>query len=580
MNHGISSMLLVEYKSVFDDEPPELSTLLNGIGRSTLLSAASFFLAFYNKNSQYDNYSTFLSMFFCKENSELGNEIYTKLKKLESEVNGELIIINPQSALQLFEFCFEKLSEIESQTKTEAELNIFKACLVLNQQNSTRQEMAFNLEVNRLKIKNFASLILAQGIPYSDLTNYEMTNVLTGQLVKSVFLFEFLESTNATEVLLNKFLLHFNCTDWKQYIKRIIPLAIPVIKSENESYNDFIVQNGTDYHETCQFIEKLAVVESEEINEYDFKTLRSRPFYKVSDGRYRIIFGLFVLEKIHKGLFFKLDELNRLIPINERIIKNFRSFYCDEFSEKYLLYTLLESIYKGRYIKFSGSKIKELGLDAEPDYYVRKGNYLFLFESKDILINATIKPSYDFNLYEKEFKKKLYFDDSNGRIVNKAVLQLINNIKRTLSKGFPFDLNYKISSLYIYPIIVLHDHQFNVSGLNVLVNEWFINELGKLKEEGYNIARVQPLVIIDIDTLISQQDLFQERTIKLEVILDEYFKFITFDFKRKYRDENHSKQYYQRTVVPFSIFIHNYVHEKKINKIPKILLEKGISLFQ
>jgi hypothetical protein len=90
---------------------------------------------------------------------------------------------------------------------------------------------------------------------------------------------------------------------------------------------------------------------------------------------------------------------------------------------------------------------------------------------------------------------------------------------------------------------------------------------------------VQPITIIDIDTFIFHQDIFRDRTIKLETVLDEYFKFTTFDTKRKYRDEEHAKQYVKRTVVPFSIFLSNYIANKKVRRVPKMLMEKGIKLF-
>jgi hypothetical protein len=219
-----------------------------------------------------------------------------------------------------------------------------------------------------------------------------------------------------------------------------------------------------------------------------------------------------------------------------------------------------------------------MGIEAEPDYYIRNGNNLFLFESKDILINATIKSSYDFNQYEIEFKKKLYFETKKEKVEKKAVLQLINNIENVLTKQFQFDTNYKTQSIHIYPILILHDHQFNIAGLNVIVNSWFQTELAKLKEKGLPTDKVKPLVIIDIDTLIFHQDLFRDRALKLNEILDEYFKFITFDTKRKYLDEEHLKKYAKRTVLTFPLFISNYVAEKKIRRVPKMIMGKGVTI--
>ena len=125
----------------------------------------------------------------------------------------------------------------------------------------------------------------------------------------------------------------------------------------------------------------------------------------------------------------------------------------------------------------------------------------------------------------------------------------------------------------------MHDHQFNIAGLNVVVNSWFQTELAKLKEKGLPTDKVKPLVIIDIDTLIFHQDLFRDRALKLNQILDEYFKFITIDNKKKYIDNKHTKEYAKRTVITFSHFISNYVKLNKIRRVPKMIIEKGITIF-
>lgn len=579
MNDGFSLKLIVEYSAVFDEEPKELKTYLTGISRSMLLNAATFFLGFSNRKSKFEDYKEFLGMFFCQENNQLANEIYFKLNTLRQKHQAELIIISPQASLQIFEFCFDHLTDEDKQEKAEAERNIFKAILLTNEHNTELQKVSSESTKNIPQGLRFAALSLSQSFAYSDIINYEISAVLTTQVIKSIYLFEFLEANPQTKILLQAFLNYFNCTNWKDFLKKVLPLTFSVIKADSEAHIDIHVENNEHFQSSCDFIEKLIVVDSEAINDYDFKKIRSKPFYKISDGVYRIIFGLFVIELIHKGAYFKLSEINNTLGQAEKVKGNFRSFYCDEFSEKFLLYKTLNSIYQNKYKELSGAEIKLLGIDAEPDYYIRKGNALFLFESKDILINAKIKSTYDFAQYETEFQKKLYYEDKNGKIDNKAVLQLTKNIERVLTKQFSFDTNYKEHSVYTYPIIILHDHQFNVAGLNVLVNYWFKIELEKLKAKGLLVDKVQPITIIDIDTFIFHQDIFRDRTIKLETVLEEYFKFTTFDKKKKYRDEEHAKQYAKRTVVPFSVFLGNYIADKQVRRVPKMLMEKGIKLF-
>ena len=577
MTSGFTIDLLVTFGEVFDEEPKDLKAYLTGISRKKLLNVGAFFLGFANRNSQFKDYKEFLSMFFRQENNVLANEIYAKLNKLQQKENAELIIVNPLTFLQLFEFCFDNLTEDDSQTEAESEVHIFKSILYLNEQNIKLQNVAFTSTQDVKDVSKLAAMSLSQSFPYSELINNDVSEVLAGQMIKSIFLFEFLESDPRTNTLLTEFLKHFESPDWKTFLKCTLPLTFAVIKTNKEAHIDIVIAKDENFESSCKFLEKLNVTDTEILNDYDFKKIRSKPFYKVSEGVYRIIYGLFVIELIHKGVYFKLNEINNGLKNGEKI-KNFRSLYCDEFSEKYLLYKLLNSIYKNRYIEYSGEQIKQMGIEAEPDYYIRNGNNLFLFESKDILINATIKSSYDFDQYEVEFKKKLYFETKKEKVEKKAVLQLINNIENVLTKQFQFDTNYKTQAINIYPILILHDHQFNIAGLNVIVNNWFLTELVKLKEKGLPFHKVKPLAIIDIDTIIFHQDLFRDRTLKLNQVLDEYFKFITFDTKRKYLNEEHLKKYAKRTVITFPLFISNYVAEKKIRRVPKMIMEKGVTI--
>jgi hypothetical protein len=140
MNDVFNLKLIVEYSAVFDEEPKDLKTYLTGISRSMLLTAATFFLGFSNRKSKFEDYKDFLGMFFCQENNQLANEIYFKLNALIQKRQAELIIISPQASLQIFEFCFDNLTDEDTQEKAEAERNIFKAILLTNERNTELQK--------------------------------------------------------------------------------------------------------------------------------------------------------------------------------------------------------------------------------------------------------------------------------------------------------------------------------------------------------------------------------------------------------------------------------------------------------
>lgn len=578
MTSGFNLQLLVTFSDIFDEEPKDLKTYLTGIERSDILNLGTFLLGFKTLDSKYINYEILMREFFCDANKEFAEKVILKLKKLQYKENIDLNIINHYTILQLFEFCFDNIKDKFSQTEAETQINIFKSILLLNERINEKQNITEDFRENKDNLLSLARLSVTLSFPYSDIINYDKKEILATQFIKSIFFFEFLESNSESNALLIEFLNHFKTLDWKSYLRTLSNIALAVIKNPNEGHTNIAISKDENFESTCNFLENLIVNDTDIIKDYDFIKIRSKPFYKLNDGVYGIIYGLFVLELIHKGVFFKILEIHKKNKCEYKI-KNFRSYYCFEFSEKYLLYKLLKSIYCNRYIKYTGEQIANMGIEAEPDYYIRNGKNIFLFESKDIFIGASIKSSFDYELYELELKKKLYFEDNKREKNNKAVLQLINNTNRILTKYFHFDTNYKTNLINIYPILILHDHQFNLAGFNVIVNSWFQLELEKLKENGIFIDNVKPLVIIDIDTLILHQDLFRERKLKLKDILDYYFKFININKKSKNLDVGNLKRFSERELISFPLYISKYVNEKKIRCVPKMLTEKGITLF-
>ena len=93
-------------------------------------------------------------------------------------------------------------------------------------------------------------------------------------------------------------------------------------------------------------------------------------------------------------------------------------------------------MFKDSTCSFAGAELDAMKIDGAPDYYARKNKRIFLFESKDFLIPIKAKDTFDLNIYEEEFTKKLYYKiKNNGREVNKAILQLIEMVRNTFCDG-------------------------------------------------------------------------------------------------------------------------------------------------
>jgi len=588
MSKAVKMGQILEFEVAFpEEEKLPIEKYLAGGSREIILNAAAFFLGFNNQKSKFNDIRELLGMYFRKENNDFANKVYDNIKELEKK-GKQIVIINPYSSLKLFESFFSKPEEPETQSQAEFEVNLFKAYLVLNSEFTDRQSVAFPTAQESDEELKIPVMLFCMQYPVSDKTNYDINQIWATQMIKSIYLFQFLESHEKTQPLLTEFLAYFNRPTWQKYLKSLIPLTTPAIKNEREAHTDIVVEPGNNFEQGCAFIEKLMIQENDEFDQNDFLTTRAKPFYKVKEGVYRIIFNLFVVEKIFKGVYFLLRDVNKTLPKASRI-KEIKSFYGDEFSEKILCYKVVESIYPDKCIRFSGKELADMKIDAAPDYYVRKGKNILLIESKDFLIAADKKMSFDFNVYEEEFGRVLDYEElPDGKIKPKAVAQLANNIRRILKNDFSADTDYHYKDIFIYPVLLTHDHQYDTPGFNELIDFWFQDELLELQNEGLFIHHVKPLSVVNIDSLIYNQ-VGLANDIPLHEILNLYLenKKVKKQKKRNFKSQEeydrYLKEYKQMRMsklIPFSLFIDKYFKKHGLWKLPPLLELVAPALFK
>jgi hypothetical protein len=249
----------------------------------------------------------------------------------------------------------------------------------------------------------------------------------------------------------------------------------------------------------------------------DFTSLRATPLCEESPGTFVLVYPVLVLEALHKGLYFQFSLANRSLPKGQRE-PDWRSVYCDLFSEQYLMYLLLDAIFQGRGLALSGRAIFEgwqLKGQAEPDYYFRHDNRAVLFESKDVLVNKNAKAGHDFATYLDEVKKKFYEDEDQHP---KAAKQL-----------------------------------------------------AKLAQQGLPVHNVRPLIIIDVDTLLAFHEDFRDGRLVFEDMVEEYVAYLrapAWAGISAAQDEQRQMQ----SIHPFALFLENYAEKRDMLGIPKEML--------
>lgn len=569
----ITQIEIIDFEKVFEGENSEdYLKKIEDIPKRLLVEVASYFVSANPDNELVKDYKHFLSKLFGKENNKLANEINDKIVEYKKEKSKTVGILNPRTSLKLFETVLTQNQEDIEISDKDLEILIFKIYLALNTQLNKNDNLIIESTKKFSQYPDLICLAIGNSLPISDISNYNLKSVFVGQILKAIFLFEFLSTQDSSQTLLENFYARFRVTDYKGFLQKIFPIAFFVISAKHEGSMTLEVKKDENYESNIDFLDNLVVSKIDYVdNDIDYLTLRANPLYKLSDTSYRVISPLFAIEKIFNGLYFLLKEINDAFDKTSQI--KLRQLITFEFSEKYLLYKIIERTYEKKYFKLSGEQMKTPGA---PDYYIRNGNKVFLFESKDILIRADIKESYDFEQYEKALKEKLYFETNGKKESPKAVRQLTNFAKSLLNGNFNEDKNYKPNSIRIYPIILLHNRQLDILGLNNLINIWFEIEKDEIEKTGLSTKNLRKPTIIHIDTFLVMHEQLASGKYQLDELLDEYQNVINGNQlkKKKFKTEQEMMQAVQDQLASFNMFF----DIKYGWTLPSLFEEKGIEI--
>lgn len=572
---GITVGLLAEYSRIFSNHKDSIEKLSTGIPKSIFLKAGTSFLNKQLIDQTSINFLDVINWWFNSENNQFKNDLKERAYQSYSKNEiFELAMLSPISSLKLLQIGFSKIDEIYEKDKNTIESDLFKIYLLLNESFTCLHTISGEyIEKNYPDIA-VGMLLLNIGFSTNDLTNFIYSREFFCQSVKSFFLLDFIKKEKNLVPHINIFLKNFNIISMTEYITRIYGILKPLGEKMQKGINGFIeysVENISDN----EFILKFSVQDYSKVDDLDFRVVRANPFVKFEKEVYRITHPIFIIDKLFKGLYFYLSKINE--DINKDVkINSFRSFYTSNFSEKYLFYEVMKYSFNEKYIKFTGAAIDIMGIQGAPDYYIRNGKHIYLFENKDVLIKAEVKEKPFFENLEKELKIK-FLEDKKGKGV--GIKQIIKNIERILATTNPFDKNYKAHKVIVHPILIIHDIMYDTPGLNHLLNNWFNKELELLKERGFFIENIRPLIVMNIDSLIRVSELLRIGKIDLGELLGVYYKNLN-TRKKNFRDEQAMKDSVSNIYLPSTKVIENWLNAKhfnveKDNKILKYAYEKA-----
>lgn len=548
----------ITYKDLFDDfSSVNVNELLADIPTKNSVQLISYFLAQIHIEKLDEKLQVELIQFWSQR---LPNYLKLKIQdftaKMVADKKTEFTFISNISGLLFIETILENHNELEllDDLLPEQELNFFKAYLISTQTWIDKQgKILFDIKPFESEM-DFVKTFLPSHIA---LDEFHTVKDFRTQFIKAKYFFQFCESNDVFKPYLKIFLDEYGLDSWTNYLKNILSLYI---RKFERLKTPSVISISKEDHEQINFLEQLSI----EINGFakseDFLQLREKPVYRINETDFVFLNLNFFVDKIYQGIQFDFARIlvKHSATFKGKIIKNrvqFLSIFGDEFSETGLFYKVIEHCFeKARYVLHNGNTIKEIIKDGEPDFYIRDKAKVYLFEFKNVFLSGKTKNTYDFEEIKAGIYEKLVENKKGDAKGIKQLTKVINKIRKSeFNKFDDFDFDKSI----IYPVIVFTDFSFNTAGINYMLNKEFRehleNEKVKLR------SNIKNLILIDLDDFIKYQDLFRDKNIKINNLLNGFLEFVK------------GYQNFSDKFTPYEIYIDN-----RTNKITSKLSQNTI----
>ena len=369
---------------------------------------------------------------------------------------------------------------------------------------------------------SLADILLKMDIPVVEGKQYKD---FRPQLYKADRFFTFCQNDRTFKSYLPFFYKSKNVKNWGEYVMLLFNIYAYSIKN-------YILPKGNAQEQ--QFLSQFVIDEKDtalttiwDVGQKGVDYLRNHFLFIIPNGDYLLLDANLLIDKIYQGLKFDLFntiQSNGLLNAKGKPYKDlpeFNSTLGTVFSERHLLYGLLEQIYQGgKAIRFTGEDLKAAGIMGEPDYYLRIDNTLFLIEYKDLLFHDTLRYSDSIDDIKQGILDRLCMDDGKKR---KGGGQLLYTIDRIINHGLMDSLDPGVKSVdNVFPLLVTTDRAFSAMGVNNVVIEAFD---GIMKKYAFNKpVMIWVPVIINLDSLILLSYRLHTMKLQLAQLLVDYIK--------------------------------------------------------
>lgn len=451
--------------------------------------------------------------------------IQNTLNSFTTKGKSNFNFINNVTSLYLVESLLENKNDlpVEKDLSPEQEENLFKAYLYFSAK-WTQQQEAGALNYKDISI---AYMTLVMMLPYAEIFEFKDFRI---QFLKAVYFFKFCESSKIFKEYLQIFLAARGLNTWNEYLLNLVSVYSTILQKDKlKTVLEFTKESESVFTSLQPFC-----VNADEFKPVlDFLTLRETPIFKKTDTELLFLNINFFIDKIYQSIIFDFAEIliKEGVSYHNKAISTkpkFFGIFGDEFIEPGLFYKVMEYVFQkkkhqGNYRHFTGEELKTKFGSGTPDYLIIDKSKLYVFEFKNAIFSGPIKYTFDIDKIKNELDKKLVKNDA-GR--PKGVTQLVNFIEDVTNGRYKDILTEDVSKYIIYPILVITDFTFNLPVIPSIVTTEF-DEILEAKKLGKYKLEVRKLTMVDLDSLIKFQDLFREKKLTLNHVLNDYQLFLS-----------------------------------------------------
>jgi len=535
----ISHRYLLSYGILYEEEL-DLQKNLKSLPRRAALELISFALHSHNMRKRSDTRfqsNQLFSWMMQMENSE--KLLITEFAQNENVLIGDpsFQFLDRKACLHLIQHILVYSEDDDSELKAKDHSILFKCLLYFNTIVNAEQESVFNWDGSgsSQQFEDYILPIQFKNIDLNTIRDYKV------QFLKVYYFFKFCEQDKKYSAHLANFLDSMKIDTYASYLWRVLDQMF-LLTLNDEISTKVQIEGDENY---MRFFNNLAINRNIQEVHPDLLSIRQFPLFKLGDNQFLYLDYRLFIDKFYQSFLF---DFATQAKIN---IGSLKQHMGEHFSETVLFYKIIENCFN-RYghTRLNGRKLKEILKQSEPDYYIREGSKVFIFEFKDLLINWEVKHSNDLTKIKAALIDKLEKANSGQ---SKGITQLTNNIIN-FKKGVYKDLNIDEidpTKATVYPILVHTDLTLEAYGVNRFINQRFKNILSTAEIPIYQVKKV---ILINIDTLIQLQDYFTSGTLKLATCINAYID---------YTSQNNAIS----DNFPFDEFIKYYLG-KKIGKRP------------